>query len=345
MEKENTIRVNRLPAITWHTLKINDATLSVPDRFTAPTCTMEGNLASSPVEFKEIRSGSGEAFDSLLSGTAVQTYDVVSTDNAEVPVRFHFAPVSDAAEAAVLRLVAKKNENLTVITDITGEEHASLYLQILLDIDQGATVKLVQVQAMPSSSILVNAVGGTVGENGNVELVQLLLGGEKTYASSRISLSGNESKLNASLAYLGEKDSLTDLNYHAVHEGKRTESSFETYGVLRDNSRKTYRGTIDFLRGSSGSVGTEYEDVLLLGEDVRNKSIPLILCAEEDVQGAHGASIGQLDDDMLFYLGSRGIDPKTAEKLMAKAKLDTVAHRIGDEKAEEMAETTIEGQF
>ncbi len=45
---------------------------------------------------------------------------------------------------------------------------------------------------------------------------------------------------------------------------------------------------------------------LLLGEDVVNRTIPLILCAEEDVEGNHGASIGQLDEDILFYMNSEG---------------------------------------
>ena len=48
---------------------------------------------------------------------------------------------------------------------------------------------------------------------------------------------------------------------------------------------KIFRGTIDFRNGSSGSVGNEKETVLMLGEDVVNKTVPLILCAEEDVVG------------------------------------------------------------
>ena len=70
---------------------------------------------------------------------------------------------------------------------------------------------------------------------------------------------------------------------------------------------KLFRGSIDFVKGCAGSVGNEKEDVLLLGDDVVNQTIPLILCAEEDVEGNHGASIGELDEKTLFYLMSRGI--------------------------------------
>lgn len=61
------------------------------------------------------------------------------------------------------------------------------------------------------------------------------------------------------------------------------------------------RGTIDFVHGCVGAKGDEKEDVLLVGDNMVNQTIPLILCAEEDVEGNHGASIGKLDENMLFY--------------------------------------------
>lgn len=55
-------------------------------------------------------------------------------------------------------------------------------------------------------------------------------------------------------------------------------------GILDDQAFKLFRGTIDFKNGSSGSKGDEKEDVLLMGDNVVNQTIPLILCAEEDVE-------------------------------------------------------------
>ena len=112
-------------------------------------------------------------------------------------------------------------------------------------------------------------------------------------------------------------------------------------GVLRDSSQKTFRGTIDFKTGSSGAVGAETEDVLLLGETVVNKTVPLILCAEEDVKGSHGATIGQLDEEMLFYLGSRGISEEKAVDLMAGARIGRIIREVGDEIAEQNAKAFL----
>ena len=110
-------------------------------------------------------------------------------------------------------------------------------------------------------------------------------------------------------------------------------------GALRDAAEKTFRGTIDFKRGASGAVGSELETVLMLGEDAVNKTVPVILCAEEDVVGEHGASIGALDEETLFYFESRGIGRAQAEELLARAAIERLARRAGDE---EMAQTILD---
>ena len=102
----------------------------------------------------------------------------------------------------------------------------------------------------------------------------------------------------------------------------------ESSGVLSDEAFKLFRGTIDFKKGCPGSVGNEKEDVLLLGDDVVNQTIPLILCEEEDVEGNHGASIGELDEKTLFYLMSRGFTKEAAQQMIARARLDAVANQI-----------------
>ena len=101
-------------------------------------------------------------------------------------------------------------------------------------------------------------------------------------------------------------------------------------------AKKTLRGTLDFKTGSSGSVGDEQEDALLLSEDVINSTMPVILCQEEDVEGRHGATIGQLGEDLLFYMQTRGIDEEEAKRIMIKARLESVARLIPDEEIKQL---------
>lgn len=74
---------------------------------------------------------------------------------------------------------------------------------------------------------------------------------------------------------------------------------------------------------------------------VINQTIPLILCAEEDVEGNHGAAIGELDEETLLYFAARGIDKKHAEDIMTRAKLELLTHKIDDEETKEFAEEQL----
>ena len=74
---------------------------------------------------------------------------------------------------------------------------------------------------------------------------------------------------------------------------------------------------------------------------MENRTVPLILCAEEDVKGNHGASIGALDEETLFYFASRGINEVQAEDMVTRAKLETLAAHIRDEKTEAAVEQQL----
>ena len=100
---------------------------------------------------------------------------------------------------------------------------------------------------------------------------------------------------------------------------------------MNGSSEKIFKGTIDFDKGCCGAVGAENEDVLLIGEKVKNKTVPLILCAEEDVQGSHGASIGRVDEQHIFYMQSRGLPEEKIVQLMAFSKIAQIVDTISDE--------------
>ena len=121
------------------------------------------------------------------------------------------------------------------------------------------------------------------------------------------------------------------MNYVVLQYGKKSDCQMFVNGTLRGNGKKTYRGTIDFKNGCSGSTGNEQEETLLLSQQAVNNSIPVILCDEEDVSGEHGATIGRLGDDVLFYMQSRGIPKESAENIIARAKVQALLGKITDD--------------
>ena len=96
------------------------------------------------------------------------------------------------------------------------------------------------------------------------------------------------------------------------------------------------------------ALGHESEDVLMFSPTARNRTAPLILCGEEEVEGQHAASVGRLDEGKLYYLRSRGLSESQARRLMVDARFapaiekipleelrtevrETVARRLDDE--------------
>ncbi len=81
--------------------------------------------------------------------------------------------------------------------------------------------------------------------------------------------------------------------------------------------------------------------MLLMDDSVVNQTIPVILCDEDDVEGNHGASIGRLDEESLFYMESRGLSLEAAYELIAEARMESAIHGIMDKKVEEYIEAEL----
>lgn len=131
--------------------------------------------------------------------------------------------------------------------------------------------------------------------------------------------------------YMGKYNNIIDMNYTLNNIGYKSINNMKVEGVLDNNSKKNFRGTIDFKKGCSESVGEENENCVLLSDTCISRSLPSLLCHEENVVGAHGVSSGKVEDSKLFYLMSRGLEKKEAEKLIVKTNLNTILKELPTE--------------
>lgn len=95
-----------------------------------------------------------------------------------------------------------------------------------------------------------------------------------------------------------------------------------------DHGTKVFRGNLDFKRGARHSKGVEEEYVVLLDPTVKSHSIPALLCDEDDVQGEHAASAGQINENQLFYLMSRGLNERESKKLIVEASFRPILDKL-----------------
>ena len=206
-------------------------------------------------------------------------------------------------------------------------------------------MRLYIIQRLGRSYDYYEDLGVSTEPNAQIEIVRLDIGAGRVYNGANASLIGKGSSLNLKGAFYLPEGALKDTNYIAQHIGEQTFSKMEVSGLLDRDSEKSFRGTLDFKKGSKGSMGSENEDIIFLDEIKSNKSVPLILCGEEDVDGVHGASIGQISQEVLFYLNARGLTEQEARTLVTKSKLKKLSDAIPDEAIREKIGEMVEEMF
>ncbi|HVY60106.1 MAG TPA: SufD family Fe-S cluster assembly protein, partial [Planctomycetota bacterium] len=142
-------------------------------------------------------------------------------------------------------------------------------------------------------------------------------------------------RANARSMIFGNGRQLTDLAVRMIHVGRDTESDMLVRAALADTSRAVYRGYVDIKRGAKGTNSQQKEAVLLMSTEARSDAIPSLYIDENDVKAGHGATAGRVDEKMVFYLMSRGLSRKAAEKLVVEGFFTPLLERITIEKLRE----------
>lgn len=254
---------------------------------------------------------------------------------SEIPMRtWRWLGVNEAkAEDTVLAIdngrqelvvPAGESRQLTVVYRQAGEG------QVQVKVEKGGFLKLTTVQLLPVDAQGASSVQVELADTAELEAVAVEVGSAKSVAKMEVNLAGNESKANVYVLYFGHGASQLDMNYVLIQQGKNTEANLHVYGALLGEANKIFRGTLDFRHGSKGSKGYEKEEVVVLSSKVRNRSVPLMLSAEDAVEGHHAVSIGKIDENKLFYLMSRGLDMQEARRLVVEAAFNPVLDRIED---------------
>ena len=281
---------------------------------------------------QDIPTGMGKRVDTLMDEAGIRTdlYTVSAGTDVSAPLSIRFSPENESSCLVRQVFHVEKGACVTILMDYyTHRSFSGMFgIQSLVFAEEGATVRLVQVQMLGGGFTHFDDLGVVVEKNAHFDLVRLEFGSDSAFNGCAVNLLGEDASFTCETGYLARRKQSYDYNYVATHRGKRTKGVMHFHGVLLDSAKKLLRGTIDFRAGASGADGEENEDALLLSEHAVNRTIPIILCQEEDINGHHGATIGQLSDDMLFYMQSRGFSEEEAKKLMIRAKILRVANML-----------------
>ena len=357
-------KMNRLPVSTWNHLGVNFAPAAaalpqVPadgwgtaNATAAVPAGIRTNGPASEIFDTFAESGMGMAADAFLAANANVKGHIAVGEGAAIETPAVLEVELDEAHPyalSYLTIDAAKNSALTVVQVLRGDAENGVAASLVrINAAEGAHVKLVQVQLLGSNARRWGAVAIQQAEGSHVEQVRIELGGKVSACGTRTLQDHNKSEYDLDAVYFGRDNDVLDYNDVSVQIGRDTLCEMHTAGVLTGNADKILRGTVDFRRGAKRGVGHESEDVLLFSPTARNRTAPLILCGEEEVEGQHAASVGRLDESKLYYLRSRGLSESQARRLMVDARFapaiekipleelrtevrETVARRLDDE--------------
>ena len=346
---EQTIDVNPIPYLTWSWLKINKDS----GTFDFSLCENKGNDIQIPAgvlvsEGKTVKTELPEPENSIGKDAAQIITDAAQgkiytfEKDSDQPLIIRINAESNSATHNIIH--AKTGVNCKVIivyeggpsTPSTGSGTAenAAFSGIITKVyaEDDSNVQIAKVQLFKNSVYQIDDTQFVCGDRAKANLIQIELGGAHIDAAFHATLHGYQSRFTSDTAYICRENQYVDMNQVVVHTGKKTDCNMKTDGTVKDDSTKTYRGTIDMRKGCSGSTGNEMETTLLLSPRAVVKAAPIILCGEDDIAAEHGSTVGKLSPEMMFYINTRGIDQETAEAMLTRAKITAAAANIPEEK-------------
>ncbi|WP_432202443.1 Fe-S cluster assembly protein SufD [Staphylococcus warneri] len=155
-------------------------------------------------------------------------------------------------------------------------------------------------------------------------------------------LMGDRSTSELKSVVVGTGDQKINLTSKIVQYGKETDGYILKHGVMKENASSVFNGIGYIKHGGTKSIANQESRVLMLSENARGDANPILLIDEDDVEAGHAASVGRVDLEQLYYLMSRGISRREAERLVIHGFLDPVVRELPIEDVKRQLREVIE---
>jgi len=251
-------------------------------------------------------------------------YLVYQADVADQSFHYRNLILSEGfSKANIVELFLSENNSWTnSVTQIETLEGASLEHIILNDGDL--------------KSLHTGVVAGRLDKNSRLSTYSFVFGGKVVRNDIHLILDGEGAECVMDGLYAISKDQIVD-HHTAVDHAKPHASSFENYrGVLMDDAHGIFQGKIFVAKDAQKTDAKQMNQNLLLSATAKVNTAPQLEILADDVKCAHGATIGKLDEDQVFYLRSRGIDLQTAKQMLVTAYADEVVSKISSEELQDI---------
>ncbi len=211
-------------------------------------------------------------------------------------------------------------------TDSAGQTmHAGL---VEIHLEDRAKLRFVELQSWGEHVWNFSHKRAQVGKDASIDWVFAAVGSHLTKDFSDLNLVGEGAEGRMSGFYFTDGNQHLDHDTQQNHMAPNTSSDLLFKGVLKEESRSVWQGMIYVAPGAQKTDGYQANRNLVLSKNARADSIPGLEIMADDVRCTHGATVGKIDLEELFYLRSRGIELNDAQRLIVEGFFDPIMQRI-----------------
>jgi Fe-S cluster assembly protein SufD len=262
----------------------------------------------------------------------------------ETPVQVTFLMDADQADRASfprLLVVAEENSSATVIESFVSTRNQQYFTNAVAEIvlKDGARLEHYRMQRESDKAFHTSITSASLGRNSSYDTTSINLGGRLSRHDISVLLDHEGAECWVDGLYLVGADQHTDTHSVIDHQQPHCNSHQLYKGILDGNARAVFNGKIFVREGAQKTDAMQTNKNLLLSQQARIDTKPQLEIYADDVKCAHGAAVGQIDEEELFYLQARGINPELgrslltygfAEEVIGKIKIDSIRSQLDE---------------
>ncbi len=289
-------------------------------------------LAKTLGQIVEPKEGKFAALTSALTRNGVFVY-VPRGVQVEQPLHsLTWAAGGGLAHFSHLLIWLEEGASLTYVHETASpkmDEGQSLHGGVVeLFVGAGANLRFVELQSLGDEVWNFTHERARIERDGNVDWIFGAIGTKMTKNFSDLDLVGQGANGRMSGFYFADEQQHLDHDTQQNHIAAHTTSDLLFKGALKGESRSVWQGMIYVAPDAQQTDGYQANRNLVLSENARADSIPGLEIMADDVRCTHGATVGKIDPELVFYLQSRGISTEEAERLVVEGFFDPIMERI-----------------
>jgi|SRR5579875_371788 len=257
------------------------------------------------------------------------------------------APARLGASYPRLSILATPHARLELIERHLSAQDEPSFIDAAVEVraQEGAVIDHYRVQQLGARAVWLDTLAASVGRSAAYRVRTIALGAQAARSTLHVRLEGEAAELGLHAVATADRQQVLDTQAVVEHRAPRTRTEEVFRGVAAGRARVAFNGRIIVQPGSHGADSSQTLRGLLAGAEAEIDVRPQLEIYTDEVRCSHGATAGKLDETMLFYLLSRGLDRDIARQLLKWAFLEDVVSKIGIGELRRQIEASLAGQL